>query len=524
MSSSKTKVEVVSADPFAEVSLVDSHYRVRASGIGVLDYALPPGLYVARVRSGDVTRQQSLRITPDSREKQSINFGEVGPLRSSAPAEPSLDLAMVAQAAQAVGSLEADGAPTDPGQQGWVLLALTGSAPREQSTDRSPLPADAANGFALYWLDGKMAHDLGSVPPTLTPSGHQAIAVPAGPGWYALAIPIEEGRRLLLPLRVQSQWSPSVFLELRGSGDDRRLNFDTMLVSYDPAEWGIYRNPTRLRAMEQARRALARGHGAPAPGVMSVLYEQKFEDPMLGLMAVALLLNAGKPSTELGKVLKNTGRLLGHDHPDLVISRAVARRDHLVPDLPQQLGDDTPLVAPPLLRANWERLLGLKERKDELLDREGPLYAVARSQFKAEVWMLWWADPAEEARVTTEGTGKRPRAVSRPADGADTLLAQLMEKWGAGTSLDASAVQAWYRENRTTLIPLERSVLRACIQLAQLEPGRRLPKGFAGRLAAAAEVPLPVLKETLGGLMGRLEAEGTPSSTFIADGERLKTR
>lgn len=507
MSSSETKVRVASVDPFAEVSLVDSHYRVRASGMGVLEHSLPPGLYVARVRSGDVTRQQSLRITPDSREEHDINFGEVGPLRSSAPVEPSHELAMVAQAAKA----EQATPPTSSsalGQQGWVLLALTGSASREQSTDLSPLPADATHGFALCWLDGKMAHDLGSVPPTLTPSGHHAIAVPARPGWYALAIPSGEGRRLLLPLRIHSQWSPSVFLELRGSGDDRRPNLDTMLVSYDPAEWGIYRNPTRLRAMEQARRALARGHGAPAPGVMDILYSQKFQDPMLGLMAVALLLNAGKPSTELGEVLKNTGDLLGHDHPDLVISRAVARRDHLVTSLPRRRGDGIPLVAPPLLRASWERLLGLKERKDELLNRKGPLHAVAQGQFKSEVWMLWWANPVEETRVTTKGTGNPLRALSRIIGGADTLLAQLMEKWGAGTSLDASALQAWYGENRATLMPLERSVLRACIQLAQLEPGRRLPKGFAERLAQAAEVPLPVLKETLEGLLGRLEAEG----------------
>jgi hypothetical protein len=491
MSSSETKVRVASADPFAEVSLVDAHYRVRASGLGSIEQSLAPGLYVARVRSGDVTRQQSLRITPGSSEKHEIHFGEVGPLRSSAPAAASSELTGVAQSVA---------------QQGWVLLALSGMASADPPFSRSPLPSSAVQGFALCTLDGAVVQTFDAVSPTLTPTGHQAVAAAAAPGWYALAIPSQEGRRILLPLRVQARWSPSVFIEMRDDGDDgkeRRPNLDTILVSYDPAEWAIYGNPNRLRAMEQARRALARGRGAATAEVMRILYEQKFQDPMLGLMAAALLLAVGEPSAQLGEVLEHTGNLLGHDHPDLVISRATARREGLVPNLKRRLGDRARLAAPPLLRASWERLLGLKDRRSELLDRDGPLYRVAGTQVKSEVWMLWWEAGAEE-RADEATVKPSTRAPARVSGGADALLAQLMEKWSGDVSTGPSALEAWYRQNLPTLAPVERSVVRACIQLAQVEPGRELPKGFASRLAQAAQVPLPVLKDALGHLIGRM--------------------
>jgi len=456
---------------------------VRARGLGSIEQSLPPGLYVARARSGDVTRQQSLRITPDSSEPREVHFVEVGPLRSSAPAEAGAELAMVAQSVA---------------QQSWVLLGLSSAATADHPFSRAPLPSDAVKGFALCTLEGELVQAFDTVPPTLTPTGHQAVAVAAPPGWYALAIPTDEGRRLLLPLRVQAQWSPSIFIEMRDDGEQRRPNLDTLLATYDPAEWGIYRNPTRIRAIEQARRALARGRDTVAAEVMRVLYDQKFEDPMLGLLAAALLLAAGERSTALSEVLENTGRLLGDDHPDLVISRAVARQNRLVSKMQRKKGDGVPLAAPPLLRANWERLISLKDRKSEFLDRDGILYRVARNQVRSDVWMLWW-------EVGTEKRAReRTRAPSRISGAADDLLAQLMEKWRRGKSVDVSALEAWYRQNRPTLAPVERSILRACIQLAQLEPGRDRPRGFASNVAQAAGVPLPVLKDAVNQLIERI--------------------
>src|SRR6185436_4832065 len=256
---------------------------------------------------------------------------------------------------------------------------------------------------------------------------------------------------------------------------------------------------------------LARGRGAQTPEVMGILYEQGFEDPMLGLLAIALLLAGGEASSAFTEVLENTGELLGHDHPDLVIARAVARRDRLAPGLQRHRGDRGALVAPPLLRANWDRLLGLKERQGELLDPAGPLFAPARNALRAEVWMLWWqAPPTSMAFATPAAKGpQQQRRVKRAAGSAEALLAELFSKW-KGRLSDPRAVRSWYNDHWMSLSAVERSVVRAYMQLTELdEPDRSLPKGYASRLAKVADVPLPVLKETLERLSKRLD---NPSS------------
>src|SRR5436305_685721 len=137
MSASEVKLE--SDDPLAELSVVDSHYRLQARSVGTLTHALPAGLYIAQSRSGDKTQQRPLRLKPH--ENVLLRFEGLGDLRSSA--------------SDAV-------VPASAGEH-WFVLAIR---PSDASTTSNQL----LYGFQLCTSDGKVLEDFAQHSPIPVPS------------------------------------------------------------------------------------------------------------------------------------------------------------------------------------------------------------------------------------------------------------------------------------------------------------------------------------------------------------------
>ncbi len=506
MSVSEFLVRIECADKFAEVAVVDSRYKVRLRGIGTLQGLLPKGLYMARARSGDTTRQQPIRVVDTD---VTVTFPEFGSLRSSAPLYPErgFETNFVSTGSASL---------VTPNANSSILLALRHVPIHgEESTTTDFVQVQSALGFELCTVEGKPIHDFSSTPLSPTASGHWVAALQIASGWYSLAIPTDRETRVLLPIYIGQRFSPSVFIELlsRRSGNPR-MDLDRILVSYDDREADIFRDQDRMRAIELARRSLVRGRNMLTPALMQVLINQKFADPMLGLFIAHLMLASPDADQAMfEEVVRNTGDIMQYpEHPDLVIVRAMGRMRGLWKQatLP---GDKEPLVAPPLLRASWDGLLHLKERGSEVVAAGSLLRTVASSLLRSSVWVLWRAMPAtvlvsrisdseakiiEGAQVTDDDipkievlqTGRR----RKPKINADRLLGGLIDYVRAhpNAAVQISKRLASEMHEGTTL---ERTIARAALQLTQTERVRAVPLGYADKLASTLGVPSPMFEE-----------------------------
>lgn len=478
MSPSKFRVTVQSADPLAEVTIVDSRYSTRARGFGRVECRLPRGLYVARARSGDTTQQRKVRIT--DRDVVVDDFTDRDEMRSSAPpADPSFDQARLSTI---------NAAPVvTPNANAWMFLALRRTDETEQTTGL--LPVQSAAAFELYSLNGALITSIDSQALIPTPSGHWVAALRLAAGWYALSIPGDTNSRIRISLYVGDRYSPSVFIELRARrSEPPRPDLDRLLVSYDELESAIFRNNDRMRAIELARRSLVLGRNLLTPALMRILYDQKFHDPMLGLLAAHLLLSDSKGDKPFEEVVINTGEILNYpQHPDLVIIRALGRQRGWWkrPPLP---GDSDPLVAPPLLRASWDGMVRLKERSGEVVATES-LRSVASSLVRSSIWVLWRTRPARATRSSSALRGRSNRKT-------DALLNELVDRLRLDPNL-ASAFRQEIASERYEGDVLSRTIARAALRLTDDPDRTEVPRGYVKRLANVLSVPVPLVADEI---------------------------
>jgi len=493
MSPSKFNVNVRSADRLAELSIVDSHYTTQALGVGQLACKLPRGLYVARARSGEKTQQQKVRV---SDRDVTVEFSDRGDVRSSAPVDNSFEqsrLQIINNAPQVT-----------PNANAWMVLALRQAVGSDPTLAFAPV--NSASGFELFSLSGTPITSFASQALTPAPSGHWATALRVASGWYTLAIPGDLGSKVLLPLYTGDRFSPSVFIELRADrSEGPRPDLDRLLVSYDDREVEIFRYDDRMRATELARRSLVLGRNLLTPALMEIFFQRKYQDPMLGLFAAYLLLSDSNGKQYFSEVVENTGSILQYpQYPDLVIARALGRKLGwwTKPPLP---GDSEPLVAPPLLRASWEGMVSLKQRREEVVASE-LLRSVASSLIRSNAWVLW-RQKAVTSTVTRSARGLRRKS----AGTGDALLSGLVERLRTDPDLAKNFRQEVASEAYEGGM-LSRTIARTALHLTAESERIEIPHGYTKRLAEALSVPLPLVVDeidTISEVLGqKLSAKG----------------
>lgn len=529
MSASTFRLDVDTPDPLAVVEIAGADYAIRMKGGQSIAYDAAPGLYIVRAKFRDHVEERLVRIhdknervifwPPANSEVQGSADAEIGAL--------SRQLAR-SRAPWSIGS--------------WTKIAIKGlKAPRSRELD---YPGVRVSDFFMCDLSGRPVQSFNtasleqSLPESASPGVYpgEVASIDLSPGWYALSMPGYGQTRVMLPLYVSSNFSPTIFVETNAaSSGEVWLDFDKLLVSYDPDEHTA--NDLReLRAIEAARRSLELGRNTLAPSLMKVLLQGKMMNPMLGLLALQMLLlpDAGsrktKPSAAFAElfqqVLDNVSALLqAPDHPDLVLARAQARRLKWPVNAAQ--GDDMPLSAPPLLRANWQFLNAMSSRRSELTDRSGLLYDVGRSLLQAGIWVVWkppvgersisyvtkayslsapsesllmrqsWQDyPRLDAIFADDSTRLgRPRKKRKTPDEQLEVVVDLIR--------NSTALQAALREELSAVPPrgsvLDRTVARAALQLANFNADVELsvPKGYVSQLARNLSVPRSLVSDSI---------------------------
>ncbi len=469
MPSSKRWLSVQASDMFAEISIVDSSYRVVGRDRGYVSILLAPGLYVIYVRTGDTTEQRTVALSDKDLHE---SFQQEGPFWSSASLGVGDDFLAV-----------------DPstGIPCWIFIA----ARVESSEGYRGVSQGWFPEISLCTLDGLILQDPNTLNLQMVPSGHRGAVLPVPPGWYALMIRTRRERQTLLPIFVHENWSPSIFFVGRESEGQVVTQLDRTIVSYDEREWRIWEVRDKRRALELARRSLLSGENLLESKHMEVLFTEKFRDPMLGVLAGHMLLmndQLDMASQEtLRKVVENTGKMLGDNFPDVI----ALREEAAVRGVKTTVAERYKLEAPPMLYASWRLLL--KSRKDDILSSR-LLTDVATKVSKGRVWFNWAAKERKAVRFGGVQPSFRRMLRSTPFEdveqgltqidfeGADKALSRVIDAYRASGFTD----EQWDLEPlELTLTPLEVRVLRACLQVSE----RGVPKGYASQLATALEVP-----------------------------------
>ena len=539
MPNSLSEIIVESDEPLSVVEIADGRYRLIEQAPRRVARVLPPGLYVARVKYDDRVEE---RLVEHGANPTQVSFGF--DLAEWTASRRQREAAVLTRQMSAVRST---------GLRTWITVSIKAPGLSELPDSGGPQLPDWSS-FKVCALDGRLMS-----PPPLAPheevanADHDRILSHDLPvGWYTVRIPSRDGAAAFLPLYVSPSFSPTVLLEIGGVRDSEAwFDFDRLVVSYDQLEGDAYQDPLRQAALRAARRSLELGRNGLTDELMDVLYKLKFRDPMLGLFALQMLLLNAKSGLAVGaKPVDQFNTVMDHmagafdlpQHPDLVLARVQAKR--LKWPVRRMKGDDEPLVAPPLLRANWKALVATSARRNELVGPNRPLRFVSEGLLQTGIWVMWKPSsrPTAEKGATYSkgvGVGEQPPALKhqsgiylpdtkllahqaappreyasaelprapRPSRAIDAQLEEVVDQVRENQHLRDALLNGLRSEPPTSTV-LERAVSRAVLQLTDVQTTseRNVPAGFTRRLAKDLAVPFALVGETVKRMRQELRA------------------
>jgi hypothetical protein len=389
---SEFRLTVSASDKTAEITVLDARQNPILTRLGSVDERLPAGLYELRVRLGpailekliSLSRDQSLAISEDD-----FQFPTPVPLVNTARTRDYHQKAAVEASRMT---------PVDHGSGATILVFARDWSPDENTTG-NPL-----RGLTLHDAVGTQLVDL-----TEGADFRQTGDVSAGnlvsvnPGAYRLRLTLADAKapkpmfeRMIVAV---AGWQTQIFMFRQDQDGERRADLAGGAVvmarenraperMFDPAGKGE-------RVAVLARYALVQRRPV-ADAVYQELFDLKFDDPVLGLLAAHLLLR-DKPDQRdfLDEVMTNLRKMLGPDHPDVLALdlRALAT----VPA-------DTVLRTLPMLRASWDIVTAASVARPELIP-DGDLFNSVQSAIEPSLpWLTWQVhDGAELAESSSFG-------------------------------------------------------------------------------------------------------------------------
>lgn len=206
-------------------------------------------------------------------------------------------------------------------------------------------------------------------------------------GWLAVSAAAPSGDYLLhdlsdpprtIPIQLYPGWQTQLFFTF-----DRRLLPATQCEFFSRRERGFLPNDDWARAADLGLSVLVSGRGAVPADVRRVMLGEKFENPMLGLIAAWLALRDSNTPEELsGQVLANLDALLP-DSPDVQVLRiAHARRYGGKLSLP-------PIRRTPLLQIAAGELIRAAAEQPWLLADENILDDVSARMYSDSAFTSW---------------------------------------------------------------------------------------------------------------------------------------
>lgn len=401
-------VTVAASDAAAEVFIVDSGFGVVARGIGRVFATVPPGIYRAKAKVGELQNEVLFALDEDD------TAGTTIPVEAPAFASP-IPLAGTSthanaheEAAEAMS--RSDHPRLSLGSGARLVLVF-----RDPAMAGAALDAEALAAYAQAWRGITLADAAGDHRLVLADAG--ALDAHAGwllveaevdPGGWVVSVPVPGRPDQCVPLVASAGWATQLFvnLGLGAEGSLRRFRLDDAAIVLDRPGAPFIADRHDLRVLEVARQALAGGHNIVAGPVMDELLAGKFESPMMGLVASHLLLLDASPNLDrIAHVVGNTGGLVGANHPDVLALRL--RVDQLRGQPATALSGLLEAVRqPPMLRLSWAYLMAAVSSPaaggSAALAARRP-FALATCVVGSALWLTWedlpLPEPAEMSAI-----------------------------------------------------------------------------------------------------------------------------
>jgi hypothetical protein len=161
----------------------------------------------------------------------------------------------------------------------------------------------------------------------------------------------------------------------------------------------------RTRLSEAASDALANNRKVTQAAARALL-EEKFQDPMLGLLVGHLLLRDTPEASILGEVVGNLVKLLGSEHPDVQALMLAASS----PDAPSSV------TQMPMLRPSWDAIVARTLTQPSLVPAQSPAALVSARVLPSSPWLTWEAADAPTARQADAKMAVLRGFLNRPAE------------------------------------------------------------------------------------------------------------
>lgn len=482
-SRSEHDVELVIQAPDAstEVFVIDSGFRRIASGLGSLRVPVKPGLYKVRFRSGSAMSDQLVEVPPDAPEivvqPPAVEF------RSAAPIDRTETM------------WEHHRAPAAAASRRVHLQAGSGSEIFLCVRDRARSgPSEPWRGVSLCDAEGTHVADLtGGELDRRHRIG--AINVAVDPGAYRLRVETRPLGTYELFVVACPGWQTQVFtmaadFSVRESTVRRpELRSATVLMARSGA--GFDPSDPKVRLTELARQGLEQGRLVIARGELEECLDTGPTCPMLGLLALHLLLRHGERDPWLGRLAAALEQAIG-PHPDL----AAARLHPALGDLPSGAVFDIP----PTLAASWRIVIQASQARSTLVPAGSLTQRLTPELLPAGAWMLHRimggkkaaAEPAKEGRL-------------------DDLIARLARVKDA---VEVAEIGERVREDRSRFSPLEQRVFAATRRAVaptpdEGQPPEELPAAEVAKLSRqmmrVLDAPPAAVRLSVGSLLEKLD-------------------
>lgn len=295
-----------------ELRLINHRFQTVAYGVGTIRKKVAPGLYQIEVRSGSTSKREYIELKPgEIFEKTNIDL----PIQTIAPVSG------------AINSHETHGYPTEHitktpnrhyGEGGRLVLIFRNVGQDYQK------PIDIST-FELLDTNFKLIDDL--LPENATTDGGLiGFSGDANPGGYVLRNRTEwEPNRSTqdkpmgadLPIWVEPDWMTIVFIPNLEDRSVPSLRFASIHMA--PIWAGFYYDDGSQinAAVELALSGLRQGRSVITKSMLSMLLNEKFTNPMLGIIGAQAILLQANPNWNLFDTVRRNLKKIIPNHPDV---------------------------------------------------------------------------------------------------------------------------------------------------------------------------------------------------------------
>lgn len=450
-------IQIEVPSPLFVVRILDSQlWEVASTANGQLEHELPAGLYIARCEMGGPAIQKTFKVVAGKPSTVSFSDSCIDNVRipSAAPVSGAVnnheyysehvrDLSLAAKA----------DAVWKNGQARLIVMN------RSMVDVMLPTPPVSLKGFRLHTVNGEevsrfILRGSSGVLIRRRVENRQfkrfAFSIDLPPGGYLLTWPAgfgPKGQRVCMPVWISAKCTTGVFLGV--NPEDRFPSPDLVSVQLGARrneggfDRGDYRSKNTMdllgAAAELALASLKTGRRQMSDTMLDMLLEDKFRNPMSGIVGAYMLCQRSNPNWKLfQKVFGRLQDLLGRDHPELAGLAALARQSGW-----KHMADFPPSTFPPMLRVGLSALAGQEWQKGGLRIVPGSLTELANmAAWSNSVWsMLTMPASALERKPGTACPISRGQA--KAASPVQTTRSFLTRQISAVVSASQSQLSKW---------------------------------------------------------------------------------